>query len=199
MREAAIQRHMPRRRTGHTTSVTIGGERFYLTANGHEDGSLGEIFIQWGKQGTTGAGLMDIYAVALSVGLQHHVPLAELLTPGLDLYCVPNGRTDDPEIPRVRSVIDYVARRLAIDWLPYSERAGLGIFTITERMDAAQAWLDAEDALLSRTVRGDAGLDAFRWEIATGIGAPGPGLTYAWSAVPRMKANLSSNSSTGPG
>jgi hypothetical protein len=118
---------------------------------------------------------MDIYAVALSVGLQHHVPLAELLTPGLDLYCVPNGRTDDPEIPRVRSVIDYVARRLAIDWLPYSERAGLGILTIAERMDAAQAWMDAEDALLSRTVSGDAGLDAFRWEIATGIGAPASG------------------------
>jgi ribonucleoside-diphosphate reductase alpha chain len=87
----------------------------------------------------------------------------------------PSSRTDDPEIPRVRSVIDYVARRLAIDWLPHSERAGLGIFTIAERMDAAQAWMDAEDTLLSRTVRGDAGLDAFRWEIATGIGAPAPG------------------------
>jgi hypothetical protein len=64
MREAVIQRHMPRRRCGHTTSVTIGGERFYLTANGHADGTLGEVFIQWGKQGTTGAGLMDVYAVA---------------------------------------------------------------------------------------------------------------------------------------
>jgi hypothetical protein len=60
---AAVQRHMPRRRAGHTTAVTIGGERFYLTANGREDGSLGEVFLQWGKQGTTGAGLMDIYAV----------------------------------------------------------------------------------------------------------------------------------------
>jgi len=174
MRKAAAQRHMPRRRSGHTTSVTIGGERFYLTANAHQDGSLGEVFIQWGKQGTTGAGLMDIYAVALSVGLQHHVPLADLLVPALDLYCVPNGRTDDPEIPRVRSVIDYIARRLAIDWLPYTERAALGILTITERMDAAQAWMDAEDARLASAPRGDAGLDAFRWEIATGIGAPAP-------------------------
>ena len=56
MPEAVIQRHMPRRRTGHTTSVTIGGERFYLSANGHDDGSLGEVFIQWGKQGSTGRG-----------------------------------------------------------------------------------------------------------------------------------------------
>ena len=162
---------MPRRRTGHTTSVTIGGERFYLTANGHDDGSLGEVFIQWGKQGSTGAGLMDIYAVALSVGLQHGVPLIELITPGLDLYCVPNGRTDDPQIPRVRSVIDYVARRLAIDWLPYPDRASLGVFTIDERMAAARTWMDTEDRRMSRP-RGDAGMDAFRWEIATGISVP---------------------------
>lgn len=175
MREAVIQRHMPRRRCGHTTSVTIGGERFYLTANGHADGTLGEVFIQWGKQGTTGAGLMDVYAVALSVGLQHHVPLVDLLIPCLDLYCVPNGRTDDPEIPRVRSVIDYIARRLAIDWLPHSERAKLGVFTMTERLDSARAWMDAQDALLPGPARGDAGLDAFHWEIATGIG------TLAWA------------------
>ena len=171
MPEAAIQRHMPRRRTGHTTSVTIGGERFYLTANGHDDGSLGEVFLQWGKQGSTGAGLMDIYAVALSVGLQHRVPLIELITPGLDLYCVPNGRTDDPQIPRVRSVIDYVTRRLAIDWLSYSDRASLGVFTIDERMAAARTWMDTEDRRMSRP-RGDAGMDAFRWEIATGISVP---------------------------
>lgn len=171
MRTMAIQRHMPRRREGHTTAVTIGGERFYLTANGHGDGSLGEVFIQWGKQGTTGAGLMDIYAVALSVGLQHRVPLTELLAPALDLYCVPNGHTDDPQIPRARSIIDYVARRLAIDWLPHRERASLGVFTVDERVDAARGWMDIEDARLSRAAHGDAGLDAYRWEMATGIGS----------------------------
>jgi ribonucleoside-diphosphate reductase alpha chain len=165
---------MPRRREGHTTSVTIGGERFYLTANGHQDGTLGEVFIQWGKPGTTGAGLMDIYAVALSVGLQHRVPLTELLAPALDLYCVPNGPTDDPQIPRVRSVIDYVARRLAIDWLPYRERASLGIFTIDERVAAAQPWLDKEDARLSAASSRRTGLEAFRWELATSIASPAP-------------------------
>jgi hypothetical protein len=118
-----VQQHMPRRRSGHTTAVTIGGEQVYLTANQREDGTLGEVFIQWGKQGTTGAGLMDIYAIALSVGLQHQVPLPDLIRPGLDLYFVPNGHTDDPEIPRVRSVIDYIARRLANDWLPARTRA----------------------------------------------------------------------------
>jgi ribonucleoside-diphosphate reductase alpha chain len=163
---------MPRRRTGHTTAVTIGGERFYLTTNAREDGSLGEAFIQWGKQGTTGAGLMDIYAVALSVGLQHRVPLAELIRQGLDLYFVPNGRTDDPELPRVRSVADYLARRLAIDWLSFDQRAELGIFTIDERMRQGQEWMTAEDARLSRIIGGDAGLKPFSWELANGIGDP---------------------------
>ncbi len=132
-----VQQHMPQRRTGHTTAVTIGGERFYLTANGREDGSLGEVFIRWGKLGSSQAGLMDTYAVAVSVGLQHGVPLVQLLRPGLGVYFVPNGHTDDLEIPRARSVVDYLARRLAVDWLPYPERARLGVFTVSERVKQA--------------------------------------------------------------
>jgi hypothetical protein len=131
---SGVQRHMARRRSGHTTVVTIGAERFYLIANQRGDGSLGEVFIHWGKHGTSGAGLASTYAIALSVGLQHRVPLAELIGPGLGQYFTPNGRTDDPEIPRVCSAVDYIARRLAIDWLPYSDRATLGVYTLTERV-----------------------------------------------------------------
>jgi hypothetical protein len=131
---SGVQQHMARRRSGHTTVVTIGAERFYLIANQRGDGSLGEVFIHWGKHGTSGAGLASTYAIALSVGLQHRVPLAELIGPGLGQYFTPNGRTDDPEIPRVCSAVDYIARRLAIDWLPYSDRATLGVYTLTERV-----------------------------------------------------------------
>src|SRR5580692_11159559 len=138
---AVVQRHMPRRRSGHTTTVTIGAERFSLTANQGDGGDLGEVFIHWGKHGTSGAGLVNMYAVALSVGLQHRVPLADLIRAGLDQCFVPNGRTDDPEIPRVRSAVDYVARRLAIDWLPYPDRAALGVYTLTERVQRASAWM----------------------------------------------------------
>lgn len=171
MRPIAAQRHMPRRRAGHTTAVTIGGERFSITANGREDDTLGEIFIQWGKQGTTGAGLMNVYAVGLSIGLQHRVPLVDLVRDGLDMYFVPNGRTDDPEIPRVRSVVDYVARRLAIDWLPYEQRSELGIYTIDERMTQARAWMSVEDARLSDP-DGCSRPGAFGWDLADGIGDP---------------------------
>ena len=130
---SGVQRCMPRRRSGHTTVVTIGTERFCLTANQRHDGSLGEVFIHWGKHGTSSAGLVSTYAIALSMGLAHRVPLAELIRPGLGQYFAPNGRTDDPEIPRVCSAIDYIARRLAIDWLPYPDRAALGVYTLTER------------------------------------------------------------------
>ena len=112
---AAVRRPMPRRRSGHTVTVTIGAERFCLTANQRDDGSLGEVFIHWGKHGSSAAGLISAYAAGLSLGLQHRVPLADLIRPGLGQYFVPNGHTDDPEIPRVRSAVDYIARRLAIE------------------------------------------------------------------------------------
>jgi hypothetical protein len=131
---SAVQPHMPRRRSGHTTAVTIGAERLYLTANQRDDGSLGEVFIQWGKHGTSSAGLVSTYASALSLGLQHRVPLAELIRPGLGQYFMPNGCTDDPEIPIVWSAVDYISRRLALDWLPYSDRTALGVFTRAEHL-----------------------------------------------------------------
>jgi hypothetical protein len=132
-----------RRRAGLTTTVTIGGEKFTVIANQRADGTLGEVFIRGGKHGSSGAGLLDSYATALSVGLAHQVPLADLLRSGLDLRFAPSGHTDDPEIPRVRSVADYLARRLAIDWLPDPERAALGVYTLTERVALAGDWMTA--------------------------------------------------------
>jgi hypothetical protein len=131
---------MPRRRAGHTTAVAIGGEQFYLTANAAADGRLGEVFIQWGKHGSGAAGLMDLYASALSTALRYGVPLPDLVRSGLGLRFTPDGRTDDPDIPTVGSLADYVARRLAMDWLPLDERRSLGIYTRAERLGLAKPW-----------------------------------------------------------
>jgi ribonucleoside-diphosphate reductase alpha chain len=90
------------------------------------------VYVRWGKHGSACNGLMEAYAVGLSVGLQRGVPLMELLQPALGLSFAPAGHTDDPEIPRVRSVVDYLARRLAVDWLSYTQRAAIGVFTISE-------------------------------------------------------------------
>jgi hypothetical protein len=135
--EEPDQRNTPHRRRGHTTTVIIGGERFSLIATERGDGSLGEVRIGCGKHGSGIAGLMDAYATAISAGLQHGVPLADLLRPGLGLCFAPGGSTDDPEIPRVRSVVDYFSRRLAVDWLPDADRAALDVLAIGERVARA--------------------------------------------------------------
>src|SRR5215472_17088286 len=96
-----------RRRAGHTRAVIIGGEQLCLTANAAVDGGLGEVFIRWGKHGSGPAGLIDVYASALSIALHHRVPLEELIRSGLNLRFAPAGQTDDPDIPEVRSAADY--------------------------------------------------------------------------------------------
>lgn len=185
---SGVQRQMPRRRIGHTTAVTIGSERLYLTANQRDDGSLGEVFIHWGKHGTSSAGLVSTYAIALSMGLRHHVPLAELIRPGLDQDFMPNGHTDDPEIPTVRSAVDYVARRLAIDWLPDHDRAALGVLTRTERV---RRWE------LAPVIRVPALLRGWRCETAQELRREGHDLPSA-GASSRLKVNIFSAAMRAP-
>jgi ribonucleoside-diphosphate reductase alpha chain len=122
-----VRQQLPRRRGGHVTAVSIGGERLVVIAGQRADGTLGEVLLRWGKQGSAAAGLADAYATAISAGLQHGIPLADLLRPGLGLRFAPDGRTDDPEIPWARSTADYVCRRLALDWLPSADRTALGV------------------------------------------------------------------------
>lgn len=113
---APTRHRMPRARVGYTTSVTIGGADFYLTANPREDGRLGEIFVKHGKQGSTIGGLLDAVSISVSIGLQSGVPLSTFVSKFGDMRFEPFGVTDDPELPVVTSVLDYVFRRLALDF-----------------------------------------------------------------------------------
>jgi hypothetical protein len=122
-----VERQVSRRQDEHTTMVTIGSEQLRLTTGRRADGALGEVAIGCGRPADSVAGLLRGYAAALCVGLDHGVPLADLIRPGLGLRFSPNGRTDDPDIPDTFSAVDYCCRRLALDWLPRSERAALGI------------------------------------------------------------------------
>jgi hypothetical protein len=143
------QRQAFGRHHGHTTTVTIGGEQFRLTATGRPGGALGEVSIGWGKHGSSAAGLLESYAAALCAGLGHGVPLADLLRPGLGLRFAPAGRTDDPDIRSALSPVDYCCRRLAIDWLPCAERAALRVHATPARPPGAPArggsWTDRSD------------------------------------------------------
>ncbi|GAA1795100.1 vitamin B12-dependent ribonucleotide reductase [Nocardioides hankookensis] len=130
---APTRNRLPKSRIARTTSFTVGGAEGYMTSGAHEDGSLGEIFLKLGKQGSTLAGVMDAFSIAISIGLQYGVPLETFVSKYTNQRFEPAGLTDDADIRMAQSVMDYVFRRLALDYLPFETREGLGIYSADER------------------------------------------------------------------
>jgi ribonucleoside-diphosphate reductase alpha chain len=128
-----VRKRLPKKRTSVTTSFSVAGAEGYMTAGMYEDGSLGEVFLKLGKQGSTLAGVMDAFSIGISLALQHGVPLETYIQKFTNMRFEPAGMTDDPDIRIAQSVMDYIFRRLALDHLPAEKRAGLGIFTAEER------------------------------------------------------------------
>ncbi len=126
---------MPRSRRGTTTSFQVAGTEFCVIANADQHGSLGEVFARFGKEGSTAAGLMDLLSIAISLGLQHGVPLEEFVAKFTGQRFEPMGMTDDPDIPQASSVGDYLARRLARDWLDVDSRMELDLLTPDEEAE----------------------------------------------------------------
>ena len=104
-----------------------------MTSGAHDDGQLGEVFLKLGKQGSTLAGVMDAFSIAVSIGLQYGVPLETYVSKFTNLRFEPAGLTDDPDVRMAQSLMDYVWRRLALDYLPFESRAALGIYSADER------------------------------------------------------------------
>ena len=127
------RKRLPKSRSGQTISFSIAGAEGYMTANAYEDGSLGEVFIKMSKQGSTLAGVMDAFSVSISIALQYGVPLETYVTKFTNMRFDPAGMTDDADIRIAASVMDYLFRRLALDFLPYDKRTELGIFSAEER------------------------------------------------------------------
>ena len=128
-----VRRRLPKQRSGITTSFSVAGAEGYLTASSYPGDGLGEVFLKMSKQGSTLAGVMDAFSVAISIGLQFGVPLETYIGKFTNMRFEPAGMTDDPDIRIASSVMDYIFRRLALDFLPYERRAELGIFTAAER------------------------------------------------------------------
>ncbi|MGH3949788.1 MAG: vitamin B12-dependent ribonucleotide reductase [Pseudonocardiaceae bacterium] len=128
-----VRKRLPKKRPSQTVSFTVGGAEGYLTAGSYPDDGLGEIFVKLGKQGSTLAGVMDAFATSISVGLQYGIPLEFYVSKFQNLRFEPAGMTDDPDVRIATSVLDYLFRRLALDYLPYEKRAQLGVFTAEER------------------------------------------------------------------
>ncbi|PXY19566.1 vitamin B12-dependent ribonucleotide reductase [Prauserella muralis] len=134
-----VRKRLPKKRPSQTVSFTVGGAEGYLTAGSYPDDGLGEIFVKLGKQGSTLAGVMDAFSMSISVGLQYGIPLEFYVSKFANLRFEPAGMTDDPDVRMATSVLDYLFRRLALDYLPYEKRAQLGIFTADERSAKVEA------------------------------------------------------------
>jgi len=141
-----VRRRLPKKRPSQTVSFTVGGAEGYLTTGSYPDDGLGEVFIKLGKQGSTLAGVMDAFSIAVSVGLQYGIPLESYVAKFTNLRFEPAGMTDDPDVRIATSVMDYLFRRIALDYLPVDARAELGIFSAEERVAQVSASYGGESA-----------------------------------------------------
>jgi ribonucleoside-diphosphate reductase alpha chain len=127
------RKRLPKKRPAQTVSFSVGGAEGYMIASNYPDDGLGELFIKMSKQGSTLAGVMDAFSIAISIALQYGVPLETYVAKFTNMRFDPAGMTDDPDVRMAQSVMDYIFRRLALDYLPHDKRADLGIFTAEER------------------------------------------------------------------
>ena len=125
----AVRERLPRKRNSKTFSFRVADCEGYVTVGEYEDGRPGEVFIKVSKQGSTLAGIMDAFSIAISLGLQHQVPLATFVTKYANMKFEPAGITDDPELRIASSLLDYIFRRVALDYLTQEERTDLGILS----------------------------------------------------------------------
>ncbi len=130
----AVRERLPRRRKSSTFAFRVADCEGYVTVGEYEDGRPGEVFMKVSKQGSTLAGIMDAFSISVSLGLQHGVPLSTYVRKYTNMRFEPAGITDDPDLRIATSLVDYIFRRLAVDYLPYDERAELGILSTSERM-----------------------------------------------------------------
>ena len=129
-----VRHKLPRSRRGRTFEFRVADCKGFANVGEYEDGRPGEIFLTVSKQGSTLAGIMDSFAKSISYGLQYGVPLHAFVEAFVNTRFEPAGMTDDPDIRMASSIIDYLFRRLAVEYMTPAERAELGIFTREERL-----------------------------------------------------------------
>ena len=137
-----IRQKLPRTRVSRTFEFRVADCKGFVTVGEYEDGRPGEIFVRVSKQGSTLAGIMDAFAISVSHGLQYGVPLRSFIEAFTGMRFEPAGMTDDPDIRIANSLMDYLFRRMAIEYLSPQERAELNILTTSERMQPTLPGVD---------------------------------------------------------
>jgi ribonucleoside-diphosphate reductase alpha chain len=146
-----IRQKLPRTRASKTFEFRVADCKGFATVGEYDDGMPGEIFLTVSKQGSTLAGIMDAFAKSISYGLQYGVPIRGYVEAFVNMKFEPAGMTDDPDVRFAGSIMDYLFRRLALEYMSYDERAELGIFTIAER---TQPTLPGVDEAVIETSQG---------------------------------------------
>jgi ribonucleoside-diphosphate reductase alpha chain len=141
--KGTIRTPLPKVRNSKTFSFTVAGSHGYLTVGEYDDGRPGEVFMRLAKQGSTLAGFMDSLAISVSHGLQYGVPLKDYVKSFTSMSFAPSGITDDPEIRTASSLMDYIAKRLALSYLSFDERLELGLASIDDMPEEQTSLLDA--------------------------------------------------------
>lgn len=145
------RRELPRIRQSKTIQFRVADLKGFVTVGEFEDGTPGEIFITAAKMGSTLAGLMDVFARSVSYGLQYGVPLKAYVRGMSNTNFAPFGTTDDPEVKNATSIVDYIFRRLAIEYLSIDDRLELGLASL----DELEAELEQQQAsLLDSSIAG---------------------------------------------
>ena len=165
----AVRERLPRKRNSKTFSFRVADCEGYVTVGEYEDGRPGEVFIKVSKQGSTLAGIMDAFSISVSLGIQHGVPLATFVRKYANMKFEPAGITDDAELRIASSLVDYIFRRLALDYLTHEERTDLGVLSSEERTQPTLPGVEEmatpsvgliDDGLMPRTATTAASVDA---------------------------------------
>jgi ribonucleoside-diphosphate reductase alpha chain len=140
----AVRERLPRRRRSTTFAFRVADCEGYVTVGEYEDGRPGEAFIKVAKQGSTLAGIMDAFSISISLGLQHGVPLATYVRKYANMKFEPSGMTDDADLRIATSLVDYIFRRLALEYLSPTEREELGVLSTSERIQPTFPEIDEQ-------------------------------------------------------
>ena len=144
--KGAVRTRLPKVRNSKTFSFQVASTHGYMTVGEYEDGRPGEIFVNVNKQGSTMRGILDAFAISVSHGLQFGVPLKDYVKSMINTSFAPAGITDDPDVRTASSIIDYLAKRLALTYLTFDDRLELGLASIDDMPEAQTSLLTTDES-----------------------------------------------------
>jgi ribonucleoside-diphosphate reductase alpha chain len=148
-----VRRRLPDTRPSLTHKFSIEGHEGYINVGLYPDTQApGEIFITMAKEGSTISGMMDAFATSISIGLQYGMPLRDMVQKFSHMRFEPMGMTENREIPMAQSIVDYIFRWLASQFLPEEDKRDLGILTEAERARLAAQYSGVQPELVEAPV-----------------------------------------------